>query len=432
MGKSKTTTKGDTKVYEAANQAYQQSKTPTDAEKDFVPISQEMYNNYKTGADTNKADYNDISSGYKDFSASLAGQGPTKFSFQNVSAPRPGELGEAYGYLREAMPGYRDFAQTGGYSAKDIQELRARGISPIRSAYGNTTMQLDRSRALGAQGGSANYIAALSRAQRELPEQMANAMTNVNAGLAESIRSGKQFGLQGITGTGAQMGGLSSQEAQRQLQAALANQSADIQTQGMGEQSRQNMYGLQLGALQGRTGLYGTTPGMANTFGNQALNAWGQRMGAENARANQGLGYLGLAGQQGTKTSEQSQPWYQSLLQGAGSAIPYIGGMLGGMGGGTQSGVGNPGYAGSNNGGFGPGSPGYAPGYYNDGGFSDWVDSSGDNWNIGGSQWEPSYDMSQDWGGNYGYGNNWAGSPYYNQSNQGNEADGSWDYGWGW
>jgi hypothetical protein len=73
------------------------------------------------------------------------------------------------------------------------------------------------------------------------------------------------------------MGGLSSDEAGRQLQAGIANQGADLQTQGMRESSLQNRMQANLAGLSGQTSLYGTTPAMASTFGNQALNATGQR-----------------------------------------------------------------------------------------------------------------------------------------------------------
>src|SRR5262245_12056234 len=178
-------------VINQANTAYQNLQQPN-------PMTQQFQQNYQNAVQRNTQDYGNIMGAYEDFRKNLGG--PTKFTFQNVSAPRPAELGESYGYLREAMPGYREFAATGGYSPTDIQELRARGMSPIRASYGNTMRNLDRARALGGAGGAPNYIAAASRAQRELPEQLADAMTGVNAGLAESIRQGKEFGLSGITG----------------------------------------------------------------------------------------------------------------------------------------------------------------------------------------------------------------------------------------
>lgn len=321
MGKQK-----DNPAQDVINQAktqYQQVQQPSALQNEMGGVSKTFMNNYNEGAARNKADYGNIMGQYQDWRKNL--KGPSNFSYQTVKAERPQELGESYGYLREAMPGYRNFAETGGYSPRDIQELRARGISPIRAAYGNTMRELDRSRSLGGNGGSANYIAARSRAQRELPEQMANSMTNVNAGLAESIRQGKEFGLSGITGTGATMGGLSSQEANRMLQASLANQGADLQSQGMREQSLQNYNQNQLAGIGGQAGLYGTTPGLASTFGNQALSSYQTQAGMGANAANERLGLLNaqLGGYQANQGA-QGTPWWQTALGIAGTVAPMF------------------------------------------------------------------------------------------------------------
>lgn len=325
MGKKKTPSPQDRmkQIGEQASQAYQTSLQPSPTEAAYQPVNQQFQQQYNQAAQRQTQDYGNIMGAYDQFRQRLGG--PTKFTFQNVKAERPAELGESYGYLREAMPGYREFASTGGYSPTDIQELRARGVSPIRAAYGNTMMELDRARALGGNAGAPNYIAALSRAQRELPGQLADATTNVNAGLAEAIRSGRLQGLAGMSGIGSTMGGLASGEAGRMLQAGLANQAADLQAQGMGEQSLQNLRQMDLAGISGQAGLYGTTPGMAATFGNQALNSWQQRAAMEQARQQFGLGAMdaqirAASGQEQTK----GQPWWQKALGVAGTVAPYV------------------------------------------------------------------------------------------------------------
>jgi hypothetical protein len=295
-----------TNVIQQAQTAYQGTQQPSANETAFGPISDQFMTNYNNAVGQNTQDYSNIMGAYQKFQEGLKS---TQFS-----APRPKELGKAYGYLDEAMPGYRDFAATGGYSPQDVQELRARGMSPIRSAYGNTMMEMDRARSLGGGGGAPNYIAAASKAQRELPGQMADAMTGVNAGLADSIRQGKQFGLTGISNTGSTMGGLASSEAGRQQQA-----------QAMTEQSLQNMRQMQLAGMGGQASLYGTTPGMSSMFGNQALNAWQQRAGMEQSRNQFGMGLLdaqlrGFGAQEGAK----GDPWWKTALHYAGVAAPYV------------------------------------------------------------------------------------------------------------
>lgn len=293
-------------VINTAQQQYQSTLQPTQTEREFAPMSQDFMNNYNAAVGQNRQDYSNIMGAYNQFRQGL--------TTPRISAPRPKELGESYGYLREAMPGYREFAATGGYSPTDIQELRARGVSPIRAAYGNTMMELNRARAIGGAGGAPNYIAALSRAQRELPGQLADATTTVNAELANAIRQGRQFGLQGISGTGATMGGLSSAEAGRQLQAAMSNQQAEQATRQM-----------QLASLGGQASLYGTTPGMASMFGNQALNAYQTRAGMEQSRNQYGLGLLDaqLRGY-GANQGQQGQPWWQTALGVGGAVLPFF------------------------------------------------------------------------------------------------------------
>lgn len=311
MGKKKTPNPTATDIYNKASTAYTNTQQPTQTENEMVPISQNFMNNYNSAVTGDKETYGNIMKGFGDYANNA------KFNFERVAAKRPDELNESYGYLREAMPGYREFAKTGGYSPQDIQELRARGMAPIRSSYGNTMMEMDRARSLGGNAGAPNYIAAASRAQRELPGQMADAMTGVNANLADSIRQGKLAGLSGISGIGSTMGGLSSDEAGRTLQADLANQGADLQTQGMRDAAQR--FGL-----SGQAGLYGTTPGMSSMFGNQALSAYGQRAGMEQARNQFGLGLLDaqMRSQQ-NQFDQKGMPWWKTALSVAGTVAPY-------------------------------------------------------------------------------------------------------------
>jgi hypothetical protein len=341
MGKKST----PTNVINQAQTRYEDTTKTTPNEQEFLPYSQNLNNQATAAFEGNKADYGNIMGAYSDFRKNLGG--PTSFKAQTVNSPRPAELGEAYGTLRESLPTYREFAQTGGYSPTDIQELRARGEAPIRAAYGNTMREMDRARALGGGGGAPNYIAAASKAQRELPGQMADAETGVNAQLAQDIRSGRLAGAAGIRGVGSDIGGLASAEAGRGLQANLANAENDLRAQGMGEQSLQALRGSQLASMGGQASLYGTTPGLSSMFGNQALQSYGLRSQMENSRNAQGLGLLDmqLRGQQA-----QGQPWWQKVLGVAGQAIPFLGGL--GNSGGSGSEV-NP-YLGDYTGGFFP------------------------------------------------------------------------------
>ena len=330
MGKDKkkqqqATTQSLTDINNQATTAYNNTQKPSQLENEMAPISQNYNDLFNKTNYRQMQDYGDIMSGYDDFSNSLTP------NFTRVNYSRPGELNEAYGFLREAAPGYREFAANGGYSNQDIQELRARGMAPIRSAYGNTMMELGRANNLAGPGGAANYIAATSKAQRELPGQMADAMTGVNAKLAEDIRAGKLQGLAGLTGIGTTMGGLSSDEAGRELSAQMANQSAELNARGLYQQGK-------LGALSGKTGLYGTTPAMANMFANQVAQTYGMRGSLEQNRNNMGIALL--ASRLGSTNAMQeylnankTAPWWQTALKVGGTVAPYIAQYYGGRNG---------------------------------------------------------------------------------------------------
>lgn len=134
-----------------------------------------------------------------------------------------GQMGQLAG-----PQGFGEFARTGGYSPQDIANMRSRGVAPIRAAYENAGREVNRQRSL--QGGYApNAIATQAKMAREQGQSMSDAATNVEATLAEARNRGRQFGLTG-----------------------------------------QNQ------ALQGMGQLYGTTPGMAQMFGNQLLQGVGQ------------------------------------------------------------------------------------------------------------------------------------------------------------
>lgn len=163
-----------------------------------------------------------------------------------------------YGDIRNQ---YQQFANTGGYSPEDLANIRARSVSPIRSVYSSARRDIDRQRAL--QGGySPNRTAALAKMAREQSYATSDASTNVEAAIAQMVQQGKLAGLGGMAG------------------------------------------------------LYGTTPGLANMFGNQAL----QSQGMQNQM---GLGMMG-AQQQARQLPTGFQSFMDNLSKGAAMAAPFI------------------------------------------------------------------------------------------------------------
>lgn len=286
----------------------------SDLEREFIPQSQSFYNAYSSAAGRQRQDYDTMMGGYGDWrsgvnnlSQSIAQRRPTAITYNRSPD------------MAASMGGYREFANTGGYSPTDIQELRARGMAPIRAAYGNTMMEMDRARALGGPGGANNYIAASSKAQRELPGQLADATTGVNAQLAQDIRQGRLAGMQGL-----QQGSLA--------EASLDQRAKELTEQGLSAWEARQLASqeMSLRGLEGQRSLYGTAPGMASTFGNQALQAYQQRSQLEQLRQNTGLGLIDMQLRSLGQQAPPGTPWWQTALQAGTNLAGTMIGMPGG------------------------------------------------------------------------------------------------------
>lgn len=208
------------------------------------PVANQAGYNYGRGSQQAFQDYGDIMGGY-----SNAAGGGGSVSGGRVSYDDP---------YADPYAKYKTLSETGGYSADDMANLRSRGTSPVRAAYANAGREVSRQRSL--QGGySPNATATLAKMAREQGQSAADAMTNVEAGIVEGRNRGQQAGMAGMTGIGTQRLGA-------QLDAGKFNAQMQFNE---GAQNQNN----RLNALQGMTSLYGTSPGMASTFGNQALDA---------------------------------------------------------------------------------------------------------------------------------------------------------------
>jgi hypothetical protein len=162
-----------------------------------------------------------------------------------------------YNAITKSLGGYGNFAETGGFSPQDVQDIRARMISPIRSIYSSANRAVDTQRRL-QHGYSPNYTAAKAKMAREQAYATSDATTNANAALAQMIQSGKLAGLGGLASTG-------------------------------GAARSQN-----LSALGGQTNLYNASPGQVQTFGNQVLQTGNQ--GIDMQRLQQAIDQMRLSG----------------------------------------------------------------------------------------------------------------------------------------
>lgn len=160
---------------------------------------------------------------------------------------------------RDAVSNLGGLAKTGGYSPEDIANIRARAISPIRAIYGNAARNLSRQRSL--QGGySPNYTAASAKMAREQSSLLSDKTTDVNAQIAQNVAQNRIS--TSVPYSSVTAGEQQSRNDFAQRNAEMANRYG---FENLNNQVRNIQIPLQmkLSALQGMTGLYGTTP--ANT-----------------------------------------------------------------------------------------------------------------------------------------------------------------------
>lgn len=226
-------------------------------------------------------DYGNIMKGYQDILSEPtdARYGNLFSEYQNLLNRGPA-IPERVSYNQDpnvssSLGILKDLATTGGLGESDVSELRARGVSPIRSVYANMQRNLDRQRSLGG-GYSPNYGAVSARMAREMSEQAAGATTDVNARIAEMQQQGK-------LSSAPQFASFAGREAESKRDIDKFNAENALRAQELGGSRELSALGgmkdilsrqdPRLQALSGMTSLYGTTPALASTFGNQALQA---------------------------------------------------------------------------------------------------------------------------------------------------------------
>lgn len=112
-----------------------------------------------------------------------------------------------YGPYEDVLAGYRDFAKTGGFSAADLANIRARAVSPVRAAYANAQREITRGRALQGDYAPGQGVL-MARMARQQGQSASDAATNAEANIAEMVQQGKLAGLGGLAGlVGRESGG---------------------------------------------------------------------------------------------------------------------------------------------------------------------------------------------------------------------------------
>lgn len=213
---------------------------------------------------TQSGDYDKIMAGYDSLLESGA-KNPAKWSpltpqLQNTAQSQD---------VTNSISNLSGLAASGGYSGADEQNIRARSISPIRSIYSSAQRGLDRSKAL--QGGySPNFAAASAKMAREMSEQIGQRVTDVEGTIAQNRAQNKLS----IAPSYASASGNadSARMAIEKTNTDTINRINELNAKmalDTGQLNQENMFK----ALEGKRGLYGTSPALINTFGNQVVQA---------------------------------------------------------------------------------------------------------------------------------------------------------------
>lgn len=198
--------------------------------------------------------------------------GTPEYNAKVAGAGQGGIIGQALGEHGNIMGRYGEFADTGGYSEADKAAIRQHAVSPIRAAYSNANREVERNKAL--QGGYAPGQGVLrARMAREQGQLASDATGNAEANIAQMVHAGKLAGMGGMAG------------------------------------------------------MYGSTSGLANMFGNQLQQAQGLQMTGAGLQ-NQASG--ALMNSQIQQGNMKGTPW-GSIIKGIGTGVgiaaaPYTGG----------------------------------------------------------------------------------------------------------
>lgn len=235
---------------------------------------QNQYGVYNAAVGTQAQDYDTLMNSYKKLFDTASSQ-------PNLVAPTGGYQPAKVNYspssdVTSSLADLSGLAKTGGYSDADIADLRARGISPIRAVYANAQRQLDNQRRL--QGGfSPNYGAVTAKMARDLSSELADQVTNVNAGIAQNVVQNKLTAAPSYASAAERENeartGVDTGNANAVNEANRFNLELPLEYAQFNRGNQNNA----LAALEGMRSLYGTTPALSSLFGNQAMNTAGMQ-----------------------------------------------------------------------------------------------------------------------------------------------------------
>ena len=254
---------------------------------------------YTAAADTQASDYDRIMKQYADLTKSFSENPLTTkpINFTPIT-PQTTSYSQSPDVTR-SLSDLSELANTGGYSEADKQDIRERDISPIRSVYANAQENIDRQRRLSG-GYSPNFNAVTTKMSREEADKIGDITTKANADIAENVARNRLSASGSYAGASATANAAKTAADQRnadiinQINEANAARKSEVDrfnAQAELEAGRTNRSDI-INTISGQASLYGTTPALVNTFGNQVVQA-NQLGQAANARKWNTIGSFG-------------------------------------------------------------------------------------------------------------------------------------------
>ena len=251
---------------------------------------------FTAAANTQASDYDKIMQSYGDIAKSAVTNpiSPTPVNSTNVS-PITAPYSQSTD-VTNSIGNLSDLSTTGGYTPAGIADIRARDIAPTRSIYANAQQNVERAKALGG-GYSPNYNATQASLARDESNQIADTTTAANAGIAQNVAPNEIAAASPYAAASASANAAKTQADQananiinqiNETNASNNMQTGEFNSSGATTAAEANR-STTLGATQGQASLYGTTPALTNTFGNQVVQAKNlglsqQQINAQNQR----------------------------------------------------------------------------------------------------------------------------------------------------
>lgn len=225
---------------------------------------------FSTAVGTQAGDYDKIMDAYKQLG-----------SRQTTFNPLTPQLSPGYSQSSDtasAIGSLKDLTDTGGYTQAGIADLRARGIAPIRSIYSSSQRNMERQKSLSG-GYAPGFGASQSKLAREQADIIGKTTTDVNANIAENVARNRLAAAPQLAGAAQNedRARMAREEANTNIinEINKINESIRLQVQAA---NNQNL----LSSAEGMKSLYGTTPALAQMFGQQVAESAQLAQGQQN------------------------------------------------------------------------------------------------------------------------------------------------------